>query len=745
MAVALVFAVEACVEDEPTVVGPGADPDVNASVNPPPETWGEQPELDLSKLVKPVPRIAFTEEAGDGVVTPSSLTAALYPGETVTEEKTLDLPDVPPKGDVLFSFDLTGSMGGELATLKTEAVNIMNAVAVEISDVQFGLVSYMDYDGTFTTLADDDCSYYSEQYGQNDVYGDVPYRMDQSITSSIATVAGSIGALTLGNGFDGPESYSRVFYESYSDANIMWREGAKRVLVNFADNIPHDCDVDALIGGTYDTGKDPGRDEEIGTADDLRIGDVLDGMSDNNITLVNLYSGYELWSTPAGTFAALWGAYAAETPGGVSYQINQDGSFPGGVNPATTIAELISEAVSTVNEVTLEVCSEYAAQFGTWLHPVTPQTDVTLPAELYFNIEVGPPFGTTSGTYEFEICAVGDGAEFGRQSVTIDVLIDAEDGGAAIVEEDGKAVGGIEFPAGSLPEDALVNLELVDVEEGECHETLMGQTGLCLRIDVTDLAGEPITQLNSPAVVGLCLPPVGEHLLMYRFAEAWRMPEAGVNLPTPDYLDCSDVTAGLRPDANPIMRFASGMLERVKQWFVPRPLVATVTVSHLGFGRGGDEASTFVWAHVLEIDKAKVTLHPRKTGKDQFNVEGVIDHPSYDGFDPATEDVTLLFDEHLFDPIPGAAFTRKDDGGPDARWVYNAPANVGEIERVELFDDYRFKVVGARVDLSGIDLSFVPFTIQIGSPITTDNDSPIFGHSSGAGLEFDSKGRLIQH
>jgi hypothetical protein len=744
----LAFAVEACVDDDPTVVGPGGDQDVNASVNAPPEAWGEQPELDLSKLVKPRRHMALSEEGGGTVVTPSTLSATLYPGEIVGESKTLDLPDVPPKGDVLFSFDLTGSMGGELSTLKTEAVNIMNAVAAEITDVQFGLVSYMDYDGTFTTDAGGACDYYSQQYGDFENDGDVPYRLDQAITSSSTDVANEIGALVLGWGADGPESYSRVFYESYSDANIMWRDGAKRIMVNFADNIPHDCDVDALIGGTYDTGKDPGRDETIGTSDDLSIGTVLDEMDDAGITLVNLFSGHPVFdATPAGTFNELWDAYAEET-GGVNYQINTDGTFPPGVDPATQIAQLITEAVSTVDEVTLEVCSDYPA-YADWLVSVTPvppgfNVDVELPAILNFDIEVGPPLDAFAGTHQFDICAVGDGAEYGRQTVTIDVLIDADQGGTVTVEEGGKPVGGIEFPPGSLPDDALVNLDFI--EDGDCHNTLVGQTGRCLHVDARDLEGEPITQLLSDAVVGLCLPAGSPHHMMYRFEEPWRMAEAGELLETPEYLDCSDFTVSMSPDANPIMRFASGMLNRVKQWFVPRPLVATATISHWGFGRGGGEASIFVWAHEMQIDKSMVTLHPRQSGKDQFRVEGVFDHPEYDGFDPTTEDVTVMFDD-VFEVIPGGAFTRRDDGEPDARWVYNPRRTEGKIERVEIFDDDRVKVWGARLDLPE-DISFIAFGIQIGDPMVDWPDpvtiAPIDGHSTGAGLEYDDRGRLIR-
>src|SRR5438876_915659 len=87
-----------------------------------------------------------------------------------------------------------------------------------------------------------------------------PPRCDPAITGIRVTVADAIDAMRLKFWADGPESYSRVLFESYSDPNIGWRSGAKRVMVNFGDDVPHDCNYDAIIGGTHDTGHDPGRD-----------------------------------------------------------------------------------------------------------------------------------------------------------------------------------------------------------------------------------------------------------------------------------------------------------------------------------------------------------------------------------------------------------------------------------------------------------------------------------------------------
>ena len=58
--------------------------------------------------------------------------------------------------------------------------------------------------------------------------------------------------------------------------------------INFADNIPHDCDVLRCIGKTLTTGIDPGRDEIVGTADDLPILTAIDTMFKNKKTLFSV-------------------------------------------------------------------------------------------------------------------------------------------------------------------------------------------------------------------------------------------------------------------------------------------------------------------------------------------------------------------------------------------------------------------------------------------------------------------------
>ncbi len=382
-------------------------PDLTA--NPMPEEWGQIPEAtfcldDFSSQGKLKSALAV-----ESTLEPEPIVAELYAGESVFETEMATVGSAPPQGDVVFLVDLTGSMGGELYNAKTYSTNIMGQINALIPDAYFGVISHMDYTGTYYTCG------YNSQYGST-YYGDYPYRLDMSLTDDVVGVAAAINGLVLGSGHDAPESYTRALYEAYADEAVGWRDGSKKIVVAWLDNIPHDCNVYEIIDGYSSTGVDPGRDELAGTADDLAILDVLYAMADENITLIVLNSA------PSYTYQNLWEAFAGVT-GGDAFQINSDGSIPGGYDIATFITGIIQDEVSTIDELTLQVCTP---GFEDWLVNVTPAfyevTDFSSP--FYFDIEIMVPEGTEDGEYEFDICLVGDGAEYARQHVVITVVSD---------------------------------------------------------------------------------------------------------------------------------------------------------------------------------------------------------------------------------------------------------------------------------------------------------------------------------
>jgi len=266
-------------------------------------------------------------------VKPPVVTEDLKPGESMTVIKEVTTPTLLPTADVVISVDLTGSMGGALANLKTEIGNIITALSGASADLNVGIVSHEDYPDYYES-----CDY-ANYYGDPD-WGDEAFRVDYAVGGDFAAASAAVLAMTLKNGMDGPESYARVMWESgQSDSGIGYRAKAQKILVMFLDNVPHDCDL--LGDGTVTTGVDPGRNATAGDGDDIDLqDDAILAMTGAGITLLVVSSG-------SAATTALWDDIAGET-GGSAVQINSDGTVPGGISLTDLILELIQEIKTDV-------------------------------------------------------------------------------------------------------------------------------------------------------------------------------------------------------------------------------------------------------------------------------------------------------------------------------------------------------------------------------------------------------------
>lgn len=332
-------------------------------------------------------------------ISPTTINATLAPCESINETKTVVIPELPPKADVIFSFDLTGSMGGIISTAKSNASEIMDELdALPGVDIQYGVMSYMDYPDNYSSCG------YSAWYG---AVSDYAYSLNQSVTDDQTAVTNAINALSLGNGMDGPQDYTRIFYESYADPSVGWRPGAKRILVNFGDNVPHDCNLNESVPGKtgiWTTGGDPGRDEVMGTADDLDLQAVLANMSANGVTLLECHTSL---------YANEYWKYWTNITGG---DVNITGS-------ATLVGDVVNAVTEglTVPKVK-DLHLEASSGFESWVSSdPTKYVDVKPPAEVTFEVTIHVPEGTPCGVYTFTISAIGDGVNYGDQTVTIGV------------------------------------------------------------------------------------------------------------------------------------------------------------------------------------------------------------------------------------------------------------------------------------------------------------------------------------
>lgn len=196
---------------------------------------------------------AFAANAAS--ITPSSLNVELVRNQTVTVERTVTLDASGPAAnrvDVVFLADNTGSMGGVINTIRTNAQQILNAISggdprfVGI-DVQFGVASYN---------------------GDPREFGGTPqaralnaYRLYQAITPSRDAVNTALAQWRASGGGDGPEANFFALHQVATSGGVTdgigstdpglstgyatgWRPGAARVVVWFGDVSSHTTTVD---------------------------------------------------------------------------------------------------------------------------------------------------------------------------------------------------------------------------------------------------------------------------------------------------------------------------------------------------------------------------------------------------------------------------------------------------------------------------------------------------------------------
>ncbi|MBP3710166.1 MAG: hypothetical protein J6I73_07195 [Treponema sp.] len=325
--------------------------------------------------------ISLSESAfyEDVVFLPESFQTTLESEESTTEVLSALLPEsaVPQKADILFAFDLTGSMGNSVKQTVNNASNIMKNLRTLIPDTYFGVVSHKDHN--------------VEPFGS---LSDYAYQLETPITDNAEYIFEAMSGFNIGGGRNDPESYSYVCYQAYSDPSIGWRENSKKFVVFWLDNLPH--------------AKDPGPDGIPNTSDDLTIDEVLQGLKQNNITLIVLCSG-------SSSICSTWNEYAART-GGAVYAINSSTDI------ASVIAQSVTEQTKKISRLSLSV---HEKEYTNWLTNVNPinYEDIILDSEktFDFDVEYKVPKETEDGVYKFTVNLVGDGAVYATHDVEITV------------------------------------------------------------------------------------------------------------------------------------------------------------------------------------------------------------------------------------------------------------------------------------------------------------------------------------
>ncbi|MEM7248394.1 MAG: vWA domain-containing protein [Acidobacteriota bacterium] len=343
------------------------------------------------------------------------------PETCVEEHKTVFLTPAIPRADVMFMIDLTGSMIGPRTELINNMTNLVTRLEEVVNDVHFGLISYKDYDTTGNGLMP--CPYNATNFGGA---GDYPYRLEQPITGDRILMENAVMNIPpASGGFDGPEAYSRAMFELYSDPGIGWRDGSRKIAVNFGDNVPHDCNILECLGATstlFEPGIDVGRDGMPDSGDELAILDVIQGLIDNDITLIHMNSGSA--SDSGFTYLDIWDCWAEQT-GGDALQLNFDGTVPDGIDLVDYVGNIIDQQGSFCSTLRLEAepgFEDWVVDAGVTIN------DRDLPTSAEFDIRVCIPPGTPEGDYSFEIQVLCSGGVVIAQTIESSISECAPDG-----------------------------------------------------------------------------------------------------------------------------------------------------------------------------------------------------------------------------------------------------------------------------------------------------------------------------
>ena len=331
--------------------------------------------------------------AGTTTTLPNTIELTVTAGDCITRDLSVMLKSGPviKKGDIVFNFDLTGSMSADIDAMKEDALTIMNQIAGTGIDAAFGVVSFVDYPHSYSSCG------YTSIYGGGSDYA---FKVDRAITTNFTLVNSTINNLNIYNGEDGPQDYTRALYETQF---LNWRADARKIVVIMGDAPVHDCNFYAPA--SY--GADPGRDEVIGTADDLDFESVVAELASSGIHVVAINCG------PGSSAATKSFNYMASQTGGKYFESSDASKIP----PA--IINLIGEVFSSIAWLNLSVDPESMCDWVSWTPKgfANVKGDVTLPFKVKFCI----PEGTAAGLYCFKIAVMGDKIPLAEVPVKIHV------------------------------------------------------------------------------------------------------------------------------------------------------------------------------------------------------------------------------------------------------------------------------------------------------------------------------------
>jgi len=174
-----------------------------------------------------------TASAHDPVfgVDPASVVDTVAPGNFIVVNKTVHTLEIPPKPDIYFLADTTGSMDTVITAVQADAATVLGTVAGMTTDERFGAGDYKDFP--------------FDAYAFNNA-APIPVADD----SGLAALA-AMAAWAAGGGSDGPEGQFYALHQIAAHGAASFRVGSTPIVVWFGDFPAHDPVCTAISGDVH--------------------------------------------------------------------------------------------------------------------------------------------------------------------------------------------------------------------------------------------------------------------------------------------------------------------------------------------------------------------------------------------------------------------------------------------------------------------------------------------------------------
>jgi hypothetical protein len=184
--------------------------------------------VTFPSLAEPV-TISCNNVCPESPIAPSLVDAVVFPGGSHVVEKCVETPEIPPKPDIYFMADTTGSMFDVIAAAQADAGAVLAAIDAATADPRYGAGDYKDFP--------------FDPYAFNNA-APIPGADDDG-----AAALAAIGAWTAGGGADGPEGQLFAL-DRLADAGnpAAFRPDASKIVVWFGDAPAHDPVCAAISG-----------------------------------------------------------------------------------------------------------------------------------------------------------------------------------------------------------------------------------------------------------------------------------------------------------------------------------------------------------------------------------------------------------------------------------------------------------------------------------------------------------------